>query len=213
MAALLALGGCSSQTTIWNQYFQVVREGWRNYSGSGRVTLEQAAQIPYATLAYRVDGGSEEMLILATSTNGNLLWTSVSRVVLMTRDGRVQRSVGLRHDRGGMSPENGSSSLPPPAQALRQPYRSVRLVDFPETGLHGVRVTCTTVARGTEMVTVLGSALLARRVDESCESNRPRWSFTDRYWVDADSGFVWQSLQHLHPSGPILHVKILRPPE
>jgi hypothetical protein len=50
-------------------------------------------------------------------------------------------------------------------------------------------------------------------VEESCESRTPRWSFTDSYWIDAESGFVWQSVQHTHPSGTIVQIKILRPPE
>jgi hypothetical protein len=211
-ASVLLLAGCSSQNSVWTQYFQVLREGYRSSTGSGMVTMEQAAAIPYASLAYRVDGSSEALLVLASSTNGDLLWTAASHVVLLTREGRVLRTVGLPHDRGGMVTET-RSSLPPPAQALQGSYRSVRIADFPDVGLHGVRLTCVTTARGPELVTILGTALATRRIDEVCESRNPRWSFSDSYWVDPESGFVWKSLQHLHPSGPVLDVKILRPPE
>jgi hypothetical protein len=211
LAALLLLGGCSTQNNIWGQYLQVLRESWRNSTGSGTVSMEQAAGVPYASLAYRVDGSSEAMLVLATDSNGDLLWTAASRVVLMTRDGRVLRSVGFAHDRGGMTSE--SARVPAPALALQKPYRSVRLADFPDAELYGVRLTCVTTSRGPEMVTILGTALATRRVEETCQSRSPRWSFTDHYWVDASSGFVWQSQQHLHPRGPTLQIKILRPPE
>jgi hypothetical protein len=175
--------------------------------------LEQAAEIPYATLAYRINGNSEVMLVLATENSGDLLWTAASRVVLLTREGRILRSVGLPHDRAGMTAESVRAPIPAPAQALKASYRSVRVADFPDAGLHSVRLSCVSTARGLEMVTILGTALPTRRVEETCESRSPRWSFTDQYWVDASSGFVWQSLQHLHPAGPTIQIKILRPPE
>jgi hypothetical protein len=213
LVSALLLSGCSSQTSVWNQYFQVLRESYRNTTGRGVVTMQQAAAIPYATLAYRADGGNEMLLVLATDTQGDLLWTAASRVVLLTRDGRILQSVGLPHNRGGMAAAASGSALPPPAQALQGAYRSTRLVDFPDAGLHGVQLNCITTAQRAELVTILGTALATRRVDERCESRTPRWSFTDSYWVDPNGGFVWQSLQHLHPSGPVMRVKILRPPE
>jgi hypothetical protein len=212
VVAALILAGCSSQANLWSQYFQVLREGWRNSTGQGTVTIEQAAAIPYATLAYRLNGSSERLLVLATNTNGDLLWTAASRVVMQTRDGRVQRTVGLPRDRGSLSAAP-SAPIPAPGQALRASYRSVKFADFPDAGLYGVQINCLTKAGGREMINILGTAISTTRVDESCESNTPRWRFTDSYWVDAESGFVWLSLQHLHPAGGTLQIRILRPPE
>jgi len=190
----------------------MVREGFRNSTGGGRVTAEQAAAIPYATLSYRVDGNSESLLVLATDSNGDLLWTAASHVALMTRDGRILRSVGLPHDKGGMSGHLGVP-LSPLTSALKAPYRSTRTADFPDIGYYGVALNCTAVARGRQLITILGTALPTTKVEESCESRAPRWSFTDSYWLDSESGFVWQSTQNIHPSGTVVKIKILRPPE
>jgi hypothetical protein len=212
LAALLLLAGCSSQTSIWGQYSQLLRESWRNSTGGGIVTMEQAAAIPDATLADRVDGSSELLLVLATDSDGDLLWTSASRVALVTRDGRILRSVGLPHDKGGMSGPAGAP-LSPVAAALKAPYRSTRIADFPDIGRYGMALTCTAAARGRQLVTVLGTAIVTTKVEERCESSNPRWSFTDSYWLDPESGLVWQSLQNTHPSGTRVGIKILRPPE
>jgi hypothetical protein len=212
IAALLLLCGCSSQTSIWGQYFQILRESYRNSTGGNVVTMEQAAAIPYSSMAYRVDGASEALLVLATQTGGELLWTAASRVVVLTRDGRIVRSVGMPHDRGSLNAAAGQT-LPSPVQALRGAYRSVRVMDFPDLNLYGVRLNCVSTAKGRQLVRILGTGLLTTRVDEACESRTPRWSYTDSYWLDSDSGFVWQSLQNLHPSGTKVQIKILRPPE
>ncbi len=50
------------------------------------------------------------------------------------------------------------------------------------------------------------------RVDESCRSRKPEWSFTDNYWVDLDNGRVWRARQHVHPKGGIIETEIFRPP-
>jgi hypothetical protein len=211
-AGLLFLLGCSSQTSAWSQYYQILRQSWLNTTGKGTVNVEQAAAIPYASLAYRVNGGSEMLLVLATDTRGDQLWTAASRVVLLTHDGRILRSVGLPQDRAAMASQT-RTPLPPPAQALQAPYSSSRIMDFPDVGLHGIMLNCVSTARGRQLVTIFSTAIATTRVDEVCQSRNPRWSFTDSYWVDSESGFVWQSLQHLHPSGTTVQVKILRPPD
>ena len=212
-AASLILTGCSTQASVWGQYWTVIREGYRNSTGGGVVTLEQATAIPYASLAYRVDGSSEQILVLATDTNGDQVWTAASRVVLLTRNGRIVRSVGLPHDRNDIRGLQAGAVIPAPAMALRATYRDIRQADFPDIGLYSVSLNCVAQQRGRQVVNILGTAMATTRIDERCESQSPRWSFTDSYWLDTETGFVWQSVQHLHPKGPAVHVKILRPPE
>jgi hypothetical protein len=212
VAALFLLGGCSSQANVWGQYFEFMKQGYRNSTGGGVISIEQAAAIPYATLAYRVDGSSEKLLVLATDTNGDLLWTAASRIVLLIRDGRILRSVGLPNDRSNLRTQT-DAPLAPLMGALKSPFRTTRQVDFPDIGLYGVVLNCITQQRGRQLVNILGTAIATTRIDERCESRSPRWSFTDSFWLDGESGFAWQSVQHVHPKGTVVQIKILRPPE
>jgi hypothetical protein len=210
LAALLLAGGCSSEGSAWREYFQVVRQG---ISGSFRdvaVTRDQAAAIPYASLGYRIDGGNEGILVLATDNNGEQLWTAASPVVLLTRGGRILRSVGLPHDIAGTTAQGGT--LPPLSDALRGPYRSTRAVDLPDIGAYGVSLSCTTTSRGPQTISIIGTAIATVRIDETCHSARPQWTFTDNYWIDAKTGFTWHSIQHLHPVGTTIPIEIFRPP-
>jgi hypothetical protein len=210
VTALLAAGGCSSEQSVWRQYFQLIRQGVSGGFGSSTVSRDQAASIPYASLGYRVDGGGQALLVLATDTNGEQLWTAASHVVLLTRDGRILRSVGLPHNRT-MMPQAGAV-LPSLHDALKAPVRSTRLVDWPDLGTYSVPLSCLATARGSQLISILGTNLVTTRVDETCQSANPRWSFTDNYWLDADTGFVWRSTQHLHPAGSTVQIDILRPP-
>jgi len=94
----LATAACSSSNsgnTSYAQFFQVIRQSWTASWGNARVTREQAAAIPYASLGYSLDGGNQDILVLATDSGGDLLWTSAAHVVIVTRDGRIVRTVGL----------------------------------------------------------------------------------------------------------------------
>jgi hypothetical protein len=212
MASLMLLAGCSSQTSTWGQYLTLLQEGYRDSVGGGVVSLEQAAAIPFASLAFRVDGSSEQLLVLATDNQTGQMWTASSRIVLLTREGRIVRSVGLPNDRNDLRALQAGNAIAAPAAALQTPYRSTREADFPDMDLYGVTLNCVTQKRGHEMIKVLGTAMITIRVDERCESRAPRWSFTDSYWLDPESGIAWLSTQHLHPKGTVVQVKILRPP-
>jgi len=211
MAALLAVGGCSSQENIWGEYFRMMRQSISNITDSTGVTRGQAASIPYASIGYRINGGRESLLVLATDNSGELMWTSASHVVLLTRDGRVARSVGLPHDIAATMAQ-GASSLPPLSDALRAQYRSTRLIDLPDIGYYGIVLSCVTSKRGPQIISIIGIAIPTERIDETCRSSRPHWAFTDNYWIDPVTGFTWHSVQHLHPSGIIIQMEIFRPP-
>jgi len=211
--ALFLAGGCSSAgsgNTNYSQFYQLVKQGWAATMGKVRVTRDQAAAIPYASLGYNLDDGNQVMLVLATDTNGELLWTSPSRVVIVTRDGRIIRTLGLPHDLSGFTTAGGPP--PSPAEALHQPFTSTRQEDFPELGFYGVAVSCQARLVGRQKITILGQAITTNRVDESCRSQKPEWSFVDSYWLDADNGLAWQSRQHINPKGGTIQIQIFRPP-
>ena len=213
-ALALVSAGCGSGGSInsnYSQFYEIVRQSWSASFGKVRVTREQAAAIPYASLGYSLDGGNQSILVLATDSGGDLLWTSAAHVVIVTRDGRIVRTVGLGQDLSNTTSRN-QNGLPPPAAAIRTPFSSTRLQDFADRGLYGVRVSCQTKLVGRQNVTILGQVIATLRVDEACSSQNPDWSFTNNFWVDQDSGLVWRSRQHVHPNGTPVEIEIFRPP-
>lgn len=211
LVGALLLAGCSSEgQSDFGAYFQIVRESFKGNFGSGGVTRGDAAAIPYATMGVRVDGGHESLIVLATQTESTLLWTSRARVVVETTAGRITRTVGLPNDVSAVTPL-GVNRLTPPAQALVQPFDSRRTMDFPNENRFGVEVTCHAAARGKQRIVILGHPIPTVQVKETCRGQNG-WNFEDIYWIDKDSGFVWKSLQHLHPKGQTVALQIFRPP-
>ena len=212
-AALLLLAGCSSAdsgNTNYTQFYQILKQSLSASFGTVRVTRDQAVSIPYASMGFSVDRGNQQLLVLATDSGGELLWTGPSHVVIVTRDGRIVRTIGLGHDLAGLTTRNAAA--PPLGAAARGPFSTTRQVEYPELGLYGALVTCRAHLAGQQKIDILGQSVTTNRVDESCQSQRPEWSFVDNYWVDPDNGLVWRSRQHIHPKGGEIETEVFRPP-
>jgi hypothetical protein len=208
----LLLAGCTStnQSSTYSQYFLLVRKAFTTGLSAQRVTRQQAAAIPYASLGYRVGGGPELILILATDNAGEQLWTASNHVVLMTNGGRVVRTQGLERNMGTTT--SASGDIPPPARARTGPLSYTRLVDFPDLDVYGAALNCSLSQARPETVTILGSTIATLRVNETCRAPSLDWSFTNSFWIDPQSPVVWQSVQHIHPKLDELHITIFRPP-
>ena len=203
-------GSGQSGNTNYSQFLEIARQSLKASFGKVRVTRDQAAAIPYASMGYTQDGGNESMVILGTDSGSEQLWTSAARVVIVTRDGRIARTLGLSHDLSGMTARGGV--LPAPVAAIAAPFTSTRLQDYPEMDMYGVIVACSARAAGHQTIKILGQPITTVRVDESCRARKPEWSFTDSYWVDTDNGRVWRARQHIHPQGGVIETEIFRPP-
>jgi Group 4 capsule polysaccharide lipoprotein gfcB, YjbF len=212
-AALLLLAGCSSGdsgNTNYSQFYELAKQSAKASFGNVRVTRDQAASIPYASLGYSLDGGNQMLLVLATDSGGELLWTGPSHAVIVTRDGRIVRTVGLGRDLAGLTMRNAFA--PSPSAAIQAPFSTTRLEDFPELGIYGAMVSCRAHLAGRQKIDILGQPVATNRVDEACQSQKPAWSFVDSYWVDPDNGLVWRSRQHIHPKGGEIETETFRPP-
>lgn len=208
--ALLPLAACSADSD-YGAYFQIVKQSFSHSFGNSGVDREQAAAIPYASLGYRLNDGPETILVLATDINGEQLWTSSAHVVLLTQDGRVKRTTGLPHNLGTLTPVRGPR-LPAPASALEGPSTNNFTADFPDIGSYSTPIACRLTRTGRETIRILNQPIITVRVNEDCVSPNSRWRFRNSYWLDGQSGFVWRSIQHIHPGDDALEIEIFRPP-
>jgi hypothetical protein len=213
LAAFLFLSACSSDAgSDYKQYATLIRQAVSNTMHPPSVSLKEAAAIPYATLGVRLNGGPENIVVLATETAHQQMWTSAAHIVFVTEDGLLKRTVGLTHDLGALAPGSGDT-LTPPSRALQGPYMDRRLVDLPDTDVFGAVLTCRGQSQGHSPITILGKTLDTIRVDETCACKSLNWSFVNSYWLGAQSGYVWRSIQHIHPANIVIESQSLRPTE
>lgn len=208
-AALMFLAACGAVETGYGQYRQLLTQNFSAMFGTHRVTLQQAAAIPYASMGWRLNDGPQNIIILATDAAQEQLWTSRARIVIQTQDGRIKRTFGLPRNMGALTPRS-DRKLNAPATALQGPYTGQFLSDFPDMDAYSVPITCRAQAKGRRAVTILGRSISTVRVEEQCTCPSLRWTFKNIYWIDSQTGFVWRSRQTIHPLGDTLETEMFR---
>lgn len=210
--ALLFLAACSSSgQSDYGQYWEMMKQSFSGTFGKSSITLQQAAGIPYASMGWRLNGGPQNIIVLASDNGHEQMWTSAARIVFVTKDGRVKRTVGLPHDMAALAPRSSEDFLSP-AVTAKTPSPQHYTADFPDAGFYGSQITCRAVSKGARAITILEQRIATIRIEENCSSNSLRWSFTNVYWTDPRTGFVWRSRQTIHPAGDTLEMEIFRPP-
>lgn len=176
------------------------------------ITLEQASQIPYSSLGFRIGKSSEGLLVLASQTGEDFLWTSADRVALVTRNGRIVKTGGLRWNLSTTSfPSIDPLSMTFDGAPVVSP--SLRIVDFNDVNRFSVRIKGEFESLGPQTTNILGTDLPTIALIEHCKSDDLDWEFQNAFWRDHESGLVWKSLQFVHPNEPPITIEILRPPE
>lgn len=205
-ALLLAstLGGCSSGgNTDLRSVASVIR---LSLAPPQRVTIKQAAAIPYATIGIRLGNGPQAIGTLATDDGGQRLWASGQKVMIVTtRNGQIQRTVGLPNNLTWLTP-SGSTEANPSAR------RSIWSADFADLGVYAASIQCDALASANVQISILGNRIATRRTNVRCVAPQLNWSFQNTYWTNLQTGLVWRSIQHVHPKLDPIEIEILRPP-
>jgi hypothetical protein len=181
-------------------------------SGHYLLSDEQIAAIPYACLGVRIGNGGGVVMVLASIDGEQLSWASADRVVLVTRAGRLVKTIGLSRDlltRRDIGPDLlGLASRGDPAAAEA---RVSRIVDLRPDDDFSVPVDTRCEPMGEETLTLLGTPLRVLKVRERVTVRKWRWATDNVYWLDADSGRVWKSRQQFCPQVAPITMELLKP--
>jgi hypothetical protein len=199
------LSGCAGDSDI-AQTGTVI---WQAIRGSGsKITREQAAAVPYATMAIALGNSSQALLILGTTTPDELDWYTGQQLFVATRAGRITRTAGLPYDLGGRrilqtrTVRSGvnTDSMP-----------EVATLDYPDLGIFDAPLACESRNSGEESVEILGAKIMTRHVVEHCEVAVLHWKFDNDFWLDRTTNYIWRSRQYIHPKSAPIVLEVLRP--
>ena len=205
---LIPLAGCSSNSgSDWSSVYAMVQDYWK---GTPPISLEQAAAVPFASIGVRIGDGAQVLLVLATQDDTDLMWVAGHTVAIETVGGRIVKTSGLDRNLTRLSSNRATDGQ---AGAWTQPAASTWMADFADDNRYAVQLSCNRLAPVSDPVTILGKEIATVRVDETCEAPALDWSFTNSFWVEPASGFVWRSVQHVSPNLDPIEIVVLRPPE
>lgn len=86
-----------------------------------------------------------------------------------------------------------------------------RIVDLTPPDRYGVRLNSTFDYVGREKIEIVELAFDTHLVVERCVAAEFDWKFENSYWIGAEDGRVWKSIQHVHPDVPPVELQLLKP--
>jgi len=164
--------------------------------------------LPYASMAVQLPNIQRVLVVLAKVENDEMHWYSADRGVLVTRYGRLVRTVGFTDNLAGTSFPQPDFLAPDGKPIEGASYQ--RQLDIVPGNRFGVPVK-SVLRLGADAEMQLGKRVMRLRLmEEHCRADALQWSFVNRFWVDADR-FVWRSEQHVAPGLSAFSMEITKP--
>lgn len=207
VALLLALGGCG------NSAFLQVVDGMSSILPSlndkpvDRTAIDAT---PYASIAARVGSAPWAIMILGKVDGDTLYWYAQDKGVIVTRHGRVVRTIGFPRDLEG-SRAFGHDPLDGPARRETTPVASRHRIDIWHGGVFGSVLEAEMRFDGEEVIEWAGQRLSTYRYVETAHSPGLDWKVTNVYWRTPNDGMVMRSRQHYVPGYPPIMIEAGKP--
>lgn len=196
----IMVAGCQGSSDA-ERIGQLIRIEIQSIGGTVEVPRDKVVAIPFATLGVQLGSSDQAMFVLQGKSGDDLQWVGGTQFAITTRGGRILRTAGFKFNIAGLQSEEVAGS------SADREY----LYDFADLNDYGVVVKCVLRDSGPERVMILGDAHETHHLLEDCAATEMDWSFTNEYWVNPTSGFVWQSIQNIHPGLDPITLVTLRP--
>jgi hypothetical protein len=204
----LALGACENLSELSD----VQKVADFAVYGNPDVEIDRAAveQQPWAMIRARMGLSGRVVMVLGRYDGADLHWISADYVALATRHGRIVKTAGLAE-----SLVNTIHSDPDPvvnpAHDWKAPVKTRRVIDIEPGDHYGLTVVGTVERIAVEEIEILEFRYMTNLLRERAYVAELDWDFENYFWVDAKTGFVWKSIQHVTPSMPPVEIEILKP--
>ena len=209
---IFVLAGCSALPPNvagnFNQTFKAFSAliyGYEDYP------INQALidEIPYATLRMKIGKGPAGLLILESIDQDKYTWVSADNIYITTRGGRIIRAEGLNNNLVDFDSSEPSFKELIDGDYIQSQFRMISL-DNPSVFNMKLKVSYKRV--GFEEVIILDKKRELILIEETIENSYIRWKYNNKYWVDKNTGYVWQSIQEIAPNIPPVFIQITKKP-
>jgi len=191
------------------------------------VSREYVDKLPYASILVKIGLAQRSLLVLGHIDGQNLHWMSADRSVIITNRGRISKTVGfpsnviytkdhyysLYDALSDYKAELSRSSTQTKLMPLRYKEDKVysRMIDVTPENYYSTEIQGRLKFIEETKIEILEKLHSALVFEEYCESSTLDWRFTNTYWVDPDTWFIWKSIQHFTPSLKPAEIQVTKP--
>lgn len=213
-AACFLLAGCqiaNQAKDTWTQGGEMLQFLVAN-QGQSAVERDEVLAIPFATLGVRLGRAPQSILALNQTAGSAHLWAAADGLTLVTENGRLVRTAGLADNLTGARFEGADPLALPLRPGASDGTTYIRHLDFGQSRGFQNRAECRVQVTGHEDLTIIGVAIPTDVWTEKCRVKSLKWRFSNTYWRDSRTGYVWRSRQWISPElGYPVDLEVLRP--
>lgn len=198
----ILISACSQQNKI-GSFLNAPQSLFKNNT-KAQITRESISKLPYASLAAKIHSDTASLIILGQILNDQLFWYSAEKEILMTHYGRIIRSYGLHHNLWGLR-DTENNIFKTGLHTIKKPYYSTFELDLNRKAKQNLKAEAIYTVIKPEPIIIYEITYHTLKISEKVHVKNINWYYENFYWVDPQTGFIWQSKQHLHPKlDPIL---------
>lgn len=201
----LALSACAPSSSMLRVY--EAYRGLKNAKENYPVSRAEVEANPYALIGAQVTDGLKGLLVLRKQESGLDTWESSNGVVIVTRAGRLIRTVGFPQDQIASVVVQGEDPLGQPLDPSRI-YRFTRQLDL-SPDLFGLTAEHELHYLRDETVVIMELSYNLALWEERVRIAEQRSRYVQRHGCDPKSGQIWQSTQQL--GAQQLTIDLLKP--
>jgi len=207
LLCLITLAGCTTgQQSIVDTLNTAIR-------GDKDVTVadEKIQSLPYSTMYLTLNNGQRVLVVLGYIEQGNSKWLSQDRAMLVTRQGRLLKTVNLPDNLLEIITNQDDPLVH--ADKLSTGDSWSRSIMWTEDGqLRSSQLTSRfSRAEQDEVLTIAGNNIACEVWYEDVQSQTPKRNWRNTFWVDKQSGEVRQSHQMMGAGDFPVKMTMLKP--
>lgn len=204
------LTGCStnrSQLNVFNAFYAA----YSAVSEDNSLTREAAQKLPYASLQVSLNGNNPVIMVLGTDLSDRQKWYSKDRFSFTTQSARVTQVYNVKSELSSIRPSLLWQRFLINNIALNQKITLPLELDFLSLKRFAVKAVVTLHGVGFENRMLWGKPVNLLRIEEEVTIPSMGYRYTNIYWKDTKTGFIWESIQKWGPDVPEIHYQVMKP--
>ena len=216
LGLMFALGACTSDGT--SAFERLGPQAKEVILGSDdepaeappEITRAQLEQVPFATISVQVGDFPRALVVAVADNEGHVVYQDTTRRSMVLKGGLLSATHGLGYNLSAIKHQADD-----PVVAARPVAEWPRLItrnyqfSLANRDDYQITVRCRYQQVAREQIEIIELSFDLLRIEEVCGNGRR--TFTNTYWAEPETGFIWKSNQWIGPKHDLYVIEIVRP--
>ena len=207
---LLLLSGCATnrdEEGLLSTFYQTYNALGSNH----QLTKIEAEKLAFSVMQVSLNEQQQILMPLGFLSDKKQKWYSQDRFSFTTELGRITQVYNVASEVSAIKPNALWKRFDLHQIALHQQVKMPIVLDFLTLNRFAVKGILSIQGVTIENRVVLGESVALLRIEEQVTIPAMDFTYTNLYWKDTKTSFIWESVQKWGPNVPEIHYKVVKP--